>query len=83
MDSGKGANGRFPFAEGIHKMIAKENKLRRQNGVVAGVCGGLAAFFGISAFWFRLLFVILLLPGGLPGLLPYILLWLIIPSKRY
>ncbi len=64
-------------------MIAKENKLRRQNGVVAGVCGGLAAFFGISAFWFRLLFVILLLPGGLPGLLPYILLWLIIPSKRY
>ncbi|MBE2199281.1 MAG: PspC domain-containing protein [Anaerolinea sp.] len=64
-------------------MIAKENKLRRQNGVVAGVCGGLAAFFGISAFWFRLLFVILLLPGGLPGLLPYILLWLIIPPKRY
>ena len=61
----------------------KENKLRRQNGVVAGVCGGLAAFFGISAFWFRLLFLILLIPGGLPGLLPYILLWLIMPRRRW
>ncbi|MCA9962107.1 MAG: PspC domain-containing protein [Chloroflexota bacterium] len=64
-------------------MVAKENKLRRQNGVIAGVCGGLAAFFGISAFWFRLLFFILLLPGGFPGLVPYVLLWLIIPKKRY
>lgn len=64
-------------------MVAKENKLRRQNGIVAGVCGGLAAFFGISPFWFRLLFFLLLLPGGLPGILPYVLLWIIIPKKRY
>jgi phage shock protein C len=49
--------------------------------MVAGVCGGLAEFFGISSFWFRLLFVILLLPGGLPGLLPYLILCLIIPSE--
>jgi len=46
------------------------------------VCGGLGAFFGISAFWFRLLFLILMIPGGAPGLLPYLLLWIIIPSKR-
>lgn len=56
--------------------------LRRQNGIVGGVCGGLAEFTGISAFWFRLLFLILLLPGGVPGLLPYLLMWLIIPAKR-
>jgi phage shock protein PspC (stress-responsive transcriptional regulator) len=48
--------------------------------MVAGVCGGLAEFFGISAFWFRLSFLIALLPGGVPGLLLYILLWIIIPS---
>lgn len=53
----------------------------RHNRVVAGVCGGLAEFFGISAFWFRLAFLIALIPGGVPGLLPYILLWLIIPSR--
>jgi phage shock protein C len=57
------------------------NKLRRSrtNRMIAGVCGGLGEFFGLSAFWFRLLFLILLLPGGLPGLLPYLLFWLIIP----
>jgi len=52
----------------------------RRNRVVAGVCGGLAEFFGISAFWFRLAFLIALIPGGIPGLLPYTLLWIIIPK---
>ncbi|MFL7811826.1 MAG: PspC domain-containing protein [Anaerolineae bacterium] len=54
----------------------------RTNRVIAGVCGGLGEFFGINAFWFRLLFLILLLPGGAPGLLPYLLLWFIIPLER-
>jgi len=58
------------------------NKLRRQRGIVAGVCGGLGAFYGISPFWFRLLFLILLMPGGLPGLVPYLVLWVVIPRKR-
>jgi phage shock protein PspC (stress-responsive transcriptional regulator) len=62
--------------------MASDNKLRRQNGMIAGVCGGLAAFTGINVFWFRLLFLILLAPGGLPGFLPYVLLWIIIPRKR-
>lgn len=64
-------------------VMAKEHKLRRQNGVVAGVCGGLAEFTGISAFWFRLAFLILLLPGGLPGVVPYLVLWLVIPRQKY
>lgn len=63
--------------------MMSNQKLRRQNGILAGVCGGLGAFFGISAFWFRLLFLILLLPGGLPGVLPYIVLWIIMPSARH
>lgn len=45
----------------------------------SSVCGGLGEFFGLNPFWFRLLFFILLLPGGLPGLLPYLILWLIVP----
>ena len=56
-------------------------QLRRQDGVVAGVCGGLGEFFGIDPLWFRLLFLFLMLPGGLPGVLPYLALWLIIPRK--
>jgi phage shock protein C len=60
---------------------SKENQLRRQSGIVAGVCGGLGEFFGINPIWFRVLFLILMLPGGLPGLLPYIVLWLVIPRR--
>ena len=53
----------------------------RTNRIFAGVCGGLADFFGISAFWFRLAFLIALLPGGVPGFLPYLILWIIIPNE--
>jgi phage shock protein PspC (stress-responsive transcriptional regulator) len=61
--------------------VAVVDKLRRQNGMVAGVCGGLAEWTGISVFWFRLAFALLLLPGGLPGLVPYFILWIVIPRK--
>lgn len=51
---------------------------------LAGVCGGLADFFGISAFWFRLAFILMFLPGGIPGILIYCILWIIIPlESRY
>lgn len=65
-------------------MTSQKKVLRRSRSdrVVAGVCGGLAEFFGISAFWFRLAFMIALIPGGIPGLLPYVLLWLIIPKDK-
>lgn len=53
----------------------------RRNRVIAGVCGGLGEFFGISAFWFRLAFFILLFPGGLPGLVPYFILWIVVPKE--
>ncbi len=60
-----------------------QNTLRRSRSdrVLAGVCGGLGRFFGISPAWFRLGFLIAFLPGGVPGTLLYILLWLIIPSE--
>ncbi len=52
----------------------------RINRVVAGVCGGLGDFFGISPAWFRLGFLLMLLPGGIPGLLIYLICWIIIPE---
>jgi len=62
--------------------MTNDNKLRRQNGIVAGVCGGLGAFFGLNPWLFRLIFLILLIPGGLPGILPYVLFWIIVPRRR-
>ena len=52
----------------------------RSNRMIAGVCGGLAEFFGISAFWFRLAFIIAFIPGGVPGILVYLLMWIMIPK---
>jgi phage shock protein C len=49
--------------------------------VIAGVCGGLGEFFGISPTWFRLGFLIALIPGGIPGIGAYLLLWLIVPAE--
>jgi phage shock protein C len=65
-------------------MTTAEKTLRRSrsNRVIAGVCGGLGEFFGLNAFWFRLAFLIALLPGGVPGLLVYALCWIIIPKAR-
>ncbi len=65
-------------------MTEEKRRLRRSrhNRVVAGVCGGLGEFFGISAFWFRLAILIALIPGGIPGLLIYFLAWIIIPKER-
>jgi phage shock protein C len=52
----------------------------RTNRIFLGICGGLGEFFGINPIWFRLAFIIAAIPGGLPGLLIYLILWLIIPK---
>jgi phage shock protein PspC (stress-responsive transcriptional regulator) len=64
-------------------MTKSRERLRRSrsNRMVFGVCGGLAEFFGISSFWFRLAFILALIPGGVPGLLIYLLFAIIIPSE--
>lgn len=64
-------------------MTTTRSALRRSrhNRVLAGVCGGLGEFFGISATWFRLAFLMALIPGGVPGILVYLCMWLIIPSE--
>lgn len=59
----------------------RKKGLVRQNGMVAGVCGGLAARFGLPTFIVRLIFLILLLPGGFPGLVPYLVLWFLMPRR--
>ena len=51
------------------------------NKKIAGVCGGLAEFFNIDPTIIRIIFVILLLPGGFPGFIPYVILWIVVPFK--
>jgi phage shock protein C len=48
--------------------------------MVAGVCSGVATYFKIDPTLVRLLFVIFALAGG-PGLLAYIVLWIVVPEE--
>ncbi|HEY2576236.1 MAG TPA: PspC domain-containing protein [Streptosporangiaceae bacterium] len=52
----------------------------RDGRVVAGVCSGLAAYFGIDATLVRLAFGILTIFGGLGALL-YLIAWVIVPEE--
>ena len=47
--------------------------------MVAGICSGLAEYFKIDPTLVRLLFVLFALAGG-PGLLAYIVLWIVVPE---
>lgn len=64
-------------------MNTRTNALRRSrhDRMIAGVCGGLGQFFGVSPIWFRLAFLIALIPGGVPGIAVYLLMWLIMPAE--
>lgn len=53
----------------------------RSDRKIAGVCGGLADYFHIDATIIRIVFVVLLLPGWLPGFIPYLILWLVVPEE--
>jgi phage shock protein C len=59
---------------------AKALRRSRHSRIIAGVCAGLGEFFGINPIWFRLAFLLALLPGGIPGLLIYLICWIIIPN---
>ncbi|SDL65819.1 phage shock protein C (PspC) family protein [Corynebacterium mycetoides] len=48
---------------------------------IAGVCGGVAQYFNIDPVLVRLLFVVLVLAGILPGVLLYIVAWIIMPAE--
>ncbi len=53
---------------------------RREGRIVAGVCTGLAAHFGIDVSIVRLVFVVLTAIWGL-GALVYVVAWAIIPEE--
>jgi len=54
----------------------------RQGKLIAGVCGGIAKWLGWDPTLVRLGYVVLsVLSAGFPGLLIYILLWILTPQE--
>ncbi|WP_353959161.1 PspC domain-containing protein [Corynebacterium coyleae] len=48
---------------------------------IAGVCGGIAKYFGVDSTLVRVVFILLVLAGVMPGLLAYIVAWMIMPAE--
>jgi phage shock protein C len=60
-----------------------EKKLTRNvhDKMLAGVCSGLADYFGIDVTLVRVAFIVAVL-AGLSGVLAYIILWVVVPSGK-
>ena len=53
----------------------------RRHNIIAGVCGGIADWLGWSPTLVRILyFVISVLSVAFPGLIAYIILWIVMPK---
>jgi phage shock protein PspC (stress-responsive transcriptional regulator) len=54
----------------------------RRNRMIAGVCGGLAEWLGWSPTWVRLLYIVIsILSIAFPGIIVYIILWVVMPKS--
>jgi len=54
-----------------------------QQSIIAGVMGGIAERFGWNANLLRLIFVLVsCLSAAFPGILVYLILWLVIPKRQ-
>ncbi len=52
----------------------------RKDRKIAGVCGGLGAYFNVDPVIFRIVWVLLILGAGI-GLLGYVICWFVIPME--
>jgi phage shock protein PspC (stress-responsive transcriptional regulator) len=56
----------------------------RHNKVIAGVCGGIADSLGWSPTLVRVIYVSgSLISAAFPGIIVYIILWMIMPKASY
>ena len=59
----------------------KSRLTRSRNRVIAGVCAGLAEWLGWDIALVRLLYLtISIFSAGFPGIIAYIILWIILPE---
>jgi len=53
---------------------------KSQDKVIAGVCAGIADYFGWDPALVRILYLVIsIFSAGFPGVLVYIILWIVLP----
>jgi phage shock protein PspC (stress-responsive transcriptional regulator) len=56
--------------------------IRSNNRVIAGVCAGLAEWLGWDITLVRVLYLVIsILSAAFPGILVYIILWIVMPTQ--
>jgi phage shock protein C len=62
--------------------MANGQVLRRSSDkMIAGVCAGIAEYFGWEVTLFRVVFVVVsILSAAFPGILVYLVLWVVMPK---
>ena len=53
----------------------------KKGKMIAGVCIAFANYFSVDVTIIRLIWLLLLIPGGLPGIIPYLICWVVIPQE--
>ena len=54
----------------------------RRHKIIAGVCGGLAEWLGWDPTVVRILYVVIsIASAAFPGILAYIILWMVMPKE--
>ena len=55
----------------------------REQRIIAGVCGGIAEWLGWNATLVRILYVLVsILSAAFPGIVVYIVLWILMPERE-
>lgn len=66
-------------------MTSPTHPLRRSvdNRIIAGIIGGLAEYFELDPTLLRVLYVVVsIISVAFPGILVYLILWMVIPAER-
>jgi len=64
-------------------MANNQRLTRSRDKMIAGVCAGIAEYFGWEVTLFRVAFVVVsILSVAFPGILVYILLWVVMPKPE-
>jgi phage shock protein C len=60
----------------------RKHLLRSKDGVIAGVCGGIAEYIDTDPTAIRVLWVVLTVFTALiPGIIAYLICWILIPER--
>jgi phage shock protein C len=63
--------------------LSRKLRRSRRDRQIAGVVGGLAEYFGVDPTLLRVAYVVgSIVSAAFPGILVYLLLWVVMPEER-